>query len=135
MINKIIEQIAKNIEKIYIGIPIYTEHIKQGFSMPSFFIRNIKNTEQRLISGRYKVFNEIEITYYCYKEGNANENMNKISQKLLAEIKTIQYEDGYIDTKNINIEFKDGDKIKINIEYEYYIFKILQESKMERMIT
>lgn len=130
MRQKLIESISIQIDQIFKGISIYTEHIKQRFEKGSFFIRIIKDSEKAYISNRYKLFNNIEITYT--PKHSCIEEINYIKENLFEKMKKLKFEEGYIIGENIQSEIKDN-LLKFYIDYNFYVFRIEDSEKMNKL--
>lgn len=82
MINSIIAGIASGIiKKFGKNTVIYSEDVKQGLSLPCFFIKNLNSEKKQGLGDRMKFINSFVIQYFP-KTNRKSEDMNVISDKL-----------------------------------------------------
>ncbi len=100
--------------------------------MPCFCIRCIETQEKACISNRFKLFNKIEITYLPKKADNINEECNKILDLLYNKFLMLKFEKGFIKGENLKGFIENG-ILKFYIEYNFYVFKREETSKMQKL--
>ncbi len=136
MIDKVINEVAKNIDKFCENkekeYTIYTEKFEQGLKKPCFFIY-CKNYDDKLFRGkRYKVSVEVCVEFVPEDEKATNKEVNEILQGLYNATDMIDVDGNLINGIDKNVENTKGG-ILFNVKYEYFYYRQEEKEEMEKL--
>lgn len=133
MTEKLLNCISQKLDYVFNDIPIYFNSIKQGFNVPCFFVKSVKNQEIKMLSRRFKLINQIEISYFSKNNLDTVEDNIKIADVLLNELRIISFDKGFIRGENLHYFIDDDKVLKFYVNYDFYVFKPDESNFMTRL--
>lgn len=149
--NDILQEIVNSIAKAVFehfgeSIKIYTEEIKQGFSLPCFFIKLNSASERQGLCDRIKMINEFSVFYFSENK-NKNKDINQVLGQLMSVLKSINCKGKIFYGTDIKMEkvsgillngmsrsYENSDGVLcMHINYDFYIKYFESVPVMERL--
>ena len=106
----LLDAITHSLATAFPDIPIYTERVLQGMSLPCFSVTTIEASWDTLIGNRYLTWWHMEIRFFPYEDGSASayENLHDIALQLYGVLEEICYEEDYYFGQRLNHRIADN---------------------------
>lgn len=133
MLNSIITGISQKLDQEFNNenkYTIYSEHKKQGFKEPCFFIMNLNNSQEKLISTRYRKLYSFDIHYFAEDTINVNNELNRVMEKLYNALEYITVDEDLVRSLKMRAETIDN-VLHFFIDFNIHVFKLLGQDEME----
>lgn len=89
----IIDGVCERLYELFPGVKIYTEHVEQGFEIPSFFVQCIDPENRRYRDTRWHGSALVTVQYFA-ADADRNAEMNNIADELFTGLEVIETAEG-----------------------------------------
>ena len=133
MVNDIITGIVKAIRAKYNkdDYKVATEQIQQSFVKPSFFIKNINQSQTQVLMGRYARDNDFVIHYFPDQK-NKYANCHEVAESLYDALELIEVEGKLWRGIGMSAQIEDG-VLLFFVSYNTFVLKQNLVEKMEEV--
>lgn len=108
MINSIKSGIAKKLDDTFVGVPIFTDEIKQGLTEPCFFIKTVSSGQDPLLGRRFMRRQSFDVHYFPPKSESENSSISNVLEHLYEVLEFIYSDGSLLRGTGMNHEQVDG---------------------------
>lgn len=131
MVNNIVFGIAKTLDKNFADVPIYTDNVEQGLSMPCFFVMPITASEDPLLNVRAMRHVAFDI-HYLSNSGRLH--LEDVASQLYGIFREVEIDDKtLLAGRNLNHQIIDG-TLHFFVEFKYTVWYEREEAAMQETL-